>query len=62
MGLRRQQPRRPMALTKLRPDDPYDGGKSRLLTLDDLDRRTKAAQRAFICPTAWSPNVAAPRA
>jgi hypothetical protein len=26
---------------------PYDGGKSRLLTLDDLDRRTKAAQRAF---------------
>jgi hypothetical protein len=26
---------------------PYDGGKSRLLTLEDLDKRTRAAQRAF---------------
>jgi hypothetical protein len=26
---------------------PYDGGKTRLLTLEDLDKRTRAAQRAF---------------
>ncbi len=26
---------------------PKPGGKARLLTLDDLDKRTKAAQRAF---------------